>query len=893
MIQQGSFPFVCVDRRGLLNCRVRMRVFLATAGVLLTFAGLTVTARRSLAWDGPLCSADGTSSVVVTGRTAISPPPSYCQGGEAPQVAEELAFLAVTPLWVDDPADQAPLEGVEAWNRFVEHRDKGDFEDALLQLAVVEAAFPHLADRFALARGLVRMELGEYDEAVSDFLVARESLDGAVRARSRIFRIESKILGDHADANSSLAELLRFYPALPDGPRLRLALAQWNERRGEMQEALRIYRDVYLTGPGTSVAQKARARLEAMRVEGVPVRAFSPVQEVARVETLARRGPHTLAREEALRLLERSDLTEPLKDRVHLVAARLARVEGRLEDAARHLQAGGRRSGEGDEDRARQVQRVTNSTRIVTARQAAAARKQIGALRNGRVWMAVPPNRLLAIVRVAAGAELTSELNEALNTLLRLRTLPPVAAFEAGVLAAGTGADALVAGLFAKASEARGNQGVAARYHHARTLERMGNYARAERGYHQVAQADRSETGWYRLWSEMRLRVVREALLCNCNPDEPVAQAVQGTAKESTKGGAADPTTPSLRDMLSGVEPRPERTEFEPSSAQESFGGAAPDRVGTPTALRLDLNEPDSAAPVQPDLAALADRLGPLVEKLGEHYPWFARARDLLRLGLPKQAADELHEAYLARRDARGRPLRRVGLEAVFRGDQAPAVAVAPELRRARRSVDPASLAEWIEISSTLGDEGTAVGLSGWARANDRPRPYEELVNAAAEQNGLDPNLLLAVMRTESVYQRRIVSYAGAIGLMQIMPRTGRHIAFALEKEDYGTDDLLDPATNLEFAAWYLASLIERFDGHLPLAIASYNGGPHNVRNWLRKYSDDMPMEAFLERIPFEQTHRYVRRVLGHYAAYRAQKDLPMVSLQASLPEVAPDPIGF
>jgi len=148
-------------------------------------------------------------------------------------------------------------------------------------------------------------------------------------------------------------------------------------------------------------------------------------------------------------------------------------------------------------------------------------------------------------------------------------------------------------------------------------------------------------------------------------------------------------------------------------------------------------------------------------------------------------------------------------------------------------------------------------------------------------------------MRVESVYHRQIVSHAGAVGLMQIMPRTGRLISRELGVEDFDTIDLLNPRTNLEFAAWYLSSLIKRFDGRLPLAIASYNGGPHNVRVWMSGYPQTMPLDAFLERIPFEETHRYVRRVLTNYAAYRAQQNLPMTRLSVELPEHKADTIAF
>ncbi|MBC7172650.1 MAG: lytic transglycosylase domain-containing protein, partial [Polyangiaceae bacterium] len=194
---------------------------------------------------------------------------------------------------------------------------------------------------------------------------------------------------------------------------------------------------------------------------------------------------------------------------------------------------------------------------------------------------------------------------------------------------------------------------------------------------------------------------------------------------------------------------------------------------------------------------------------------------------------------------------------------------------------------------AAVGDYGTAVGIGPDTEARHRPRAYEREVEEAAATFGLDPNLLLAIMRVESVYQRGIISYVGAIGLTQIMPRTGTLIAHALGDTDFTTADLLDPATNLRYSAWYLASLIRRFDGRLPLAIASYNGGPHNVRAWLENHARTMPLDALLERIPFEQTHRYVRRVLTHYAAYRAQQGLPMEPLDDTLPTPGADTIAF
>ena len=215
------------------------------------------------------------------------------------------------------------------------------------------------------------------------------------------------------------------------------------------------------------------------------------------------------------------------------------------------------------------------------------------------------------------------------------------------------------------------------------------------------------------------------------------------------------------------------------------------------------------------------------------------------------------------------------------------------ETRRLRRALDAGARGDLAEIAASLGDHGLAIRFAGPGRASMRPRAYEQIVREVAAERGIDHNLLLAVMRVESVYSPRIVSYAGAIGLLQIMPRTGRLIARSMGREGFGIDDLLDPRTNIEFAAWYLSSLIRRFDGRVPLAVASYNGGPHNVRRWMSEHSDGMPVDAFCERIPFDQTHRYVRRVLSHWAAYRAQEGLPMPALDPTLPELEADQVAF
>jgi soluble lytic murein transglycosylase-like protein len=283
--------------------------------------------------------------------------------------------------------------------------------------------------------------------------------------------------------------------------------------------------------------------------------------------------------------------------------------------------------------------------------------------------------------------------------------------------------------------------------------------------------------------------------------------------------------------------------------------------------------------------------LAPLAEAHGAAYPWLPRARQLIELDRFDEAGDELSEAYMAWRDASGAPRIRSGLVPLLTGS-APVRRPLPEkLRRARVSLDLPARVRLGEVATLLGDPGIAFGVG--SAPESEPRAYSELVEAAARKHGLDPNLLFAVMRVESAFNCRIQSNAGAIGLMQIMPRTASRIASSIGVKDFEPSQLLRPERNLEFSAWYLASLLHRFDGRLPLAIASYNGGPHNLRLWMRRSPPDMPLDAFLERIPFKETHRYVRRVLSFYTLYRAQKMLPVVTLSVDLPTLAPDDVAF
>lgn len=152
-----------------------------------------------------------------------------------------------------------------------------------------------------------------------------------------------------------------------------------------------------------------------------------------------------------------------------------------------------------------------------------------------------------------------------------------------------------------------------------------------------------------------------------------------------------------------------------------------------------------------------------------------------------------------------------------------------------------------------------------WSEAY--PRAFPEWVQKYAAKEQLNPYLLWALMTVESAYNPDSVSYADARGLLQVIPKTGNKVAADIGDNRFGQYDLLDPETSIRHGAWYFARLVKKFKGQEPLAIASYNGGPHNVSRWLiHKHGE--PLDEFVEEIPFNQARRYTKKVLRFLALF-------------------------
>ncbi|MFO0682927.1 MAG: lytic transglycosylase domain-containing protein [Sandaracinus sp.] len=718
-------------------------------------------------------------------------------------------------------------DGAAALARYRAHLEAGDLASAAVALESARVAAPGLADRFALLRADLEMRMGPTRETCPHYDAALESPLPSIAARARVGRVHCLLVTDARDAEEELAALTRRYRDLPERRQLDLEHAAWLARHGSVREAVLAYDRIDRDDPGTPEAADARDALDELAAQGHPRPAMTTAAEVDRLERLARSGPPEMARAEAERLHALS-LDRPSASRVTLVLARLARLEGRFEDAAALIaEARGLDPTVGEDPDAVAAQQVDLAA-VARGRVVEQARSDLRRLGwSGGPLRRTNSVRLVSMLRIAARAGMQEESTTLANELASRETALCTTRFDAAILASGTASDESVVALLDPCAGESSTREIASRYHRARALERLGRIDDACEELEAVAACDRDDARIYAVLAEARLEAARHRTV-----RDPLAVPADDDAKEDDETAAPSPT---------------------PFDA----------------------------------LAALAE-LGPRHPEL----PWLARAHDELALGDATAASEELFTAYSAWAEALGRSPLRAGVEAVYRNASAPRVPTTMELRRARRALSDEDRVTLANVADALGEAGLAMRFDP-SRVSRHPRPYEEAVQASAARHGLDPNLLFAVMRVESVYNPRIVSYAGAIGLLQIMPRTGRLIAHSMGNDDFDVADLLDPATNIEMAAWYLSSLIARFEGRLPLAIAAYNGGPHNVRRWIADHGSAMPIDALCEEIPFEQTHRYVRRVLSHYAAYRAEAGLPPATLDLDLPALGPDTTAF
>ena len=148
------------------------------------------------------------------------------------------------------------------------------------------------------------------------------------------------------------------------------------------------------------------------------------------------------------------------------------------------------------------------------------------------------------------------------------------------------------------------------------------------------------------------------------------------------------------------------------------------------------------------------------------------------------------------------------------------------------------------------------------------PKPYWADLRKFSVQNGLEPYLVASLIRQESEFNPLAVSRANAVGLMQLLPKTGKKVAKEIKMKGYNPSQLYTPTVNLQLGTRYFKSMVDKYGGQLEYALAAYNAGTDRVDDWrgLGHYRDT---QEFVESIPFTETREYVQAILRNTTVYQ------------------------
>lgn len=211
--------------------------------------------------------------------------------------------------------------------------------------------------------------------------------------------------------------------------------------------------------------------------------------------------------------------------------------------------------------------------------------------------------------------------------------------------------------------------------------------------------------------------------------------------------------------------------------------------------------------------------------------------------------------------------------------------AVTSELLSANRTNQPPeAIRLLVQILSLSGDQRAAHAvarvslrrdLSGRFTPDNRfvwevayPRAFRDAIDEHCKSAGFDPDLLQALMREESALDPKALSWAGALGLTQLMPSTAKAVALSLKLRAPSTSALLEPDLNIRLGAAYLGQLLKQWNGNKQYALGSYNAGARAVAKW-KEDRPQLELDEWVEEIPIAETRGYVKRVLRSYNTYQ------------------------
>jgi soluble lytic murein transglycosylase len=167
------------------------------------------------------------------------------------------------------------------------------------------------------------------------------------------------------------------------------------------------------------------------------------------------------------------------------------------------------------------------------------------------------------------------------------------------------------------------------------------------------------------------------------------------------------------------------------------------------------------------------------------------------------------------------------------------------------------------------------------------PIDYQTEIRKIARDYKLEPAHVYAVIRQESAFNKDALSPAGALGLMQLMPKTGSLTAKKHNIPLASTSLLYEPDKNITIGSAYLKQVMEEYDGNIVLASAAYNAGPHRVKRWLPE-DEEKPAARWIAMVPFNETRNYIQRILAYIAIYDWRMEQPATPIKKHMPDILP-----
>jgi soluble lytic murein transglycosylase len=249
---------------------------------------------------------------------------------------------------------------------------------------------------------------------------------------------------------------------------------------------------------------------------------------------------------------------------------------------------------------------------------------------------------------------------------------------------------------------------------------------------------------------------------------------------------------------------------------------------------------PESAKPPPSAFATTGEPEPPLSPEVRFH---LRRGRELAAIGLHKLAVVELDEIQLAAKTQ-------------------------PRLR-------PLLMREYFQVHAyarSLAIANQLPGSNGERNLYRFPLAFWNMIQPQAEQRGLDPYLVLALIRQESLFDATARSPAAALGLMQLLPSTASRVARQIGMPAPAAESLFEPSLNVTLGTQYLKDLLQRYSNNWFKAIAAYNAGEAAVDRWEREIATD-DIEEFVERIPYVETRGYVKLVMRNHRVYKSLYD--------------------